>query len=211
MQTTAVRLYGANDLRLESFELPPIRDDEMLGHIISDSICMSSYKAAVQGESHKRVPADIARHPIIIGHEFCGEILEVGAMWRGQYHPGQRFAIQPALKDPYGPVGEYSAPGYSYPYFGGAATHIIIPNAVMARGCLLPYTGDAYFKGSLAEPMSCIIGPCMRITTPRPARIRMTWIFKKEAHVPFWPAPARWVWGPSIISSTATGGRSCSW
>ncbi|MHB0934810.1 MAG: zinc-binding dehydrogenase [Armatimonadota bacterium] len=158
MQTTAVRLYGANDLRLETFDLPPIRDDEMLGHIISDSICMSSYKAAVQGEAHKRVPADIARHPIIMGHEFCGEILQVGAKWREHYHPGQRFAIQPALKDPNGPVGVYSAPGYSYPYFGGAATHIIIPNAVMERNCLLPYTGEGYFKGSLAEPMSCIVG-----------------------------------------------------
>jgi hypothetical protein len=30
MKTTAVRLYGKKDLRLESFELPPIKDDEIL-------------------------------------------------------------------------------------------------------------------------------------------------------------------------------------
>ena len=48
MKTTAVRLYGVNDLRLESFELPPIKDDEILVKIISDSICMSTYKAAMQ-------------------------------------------------------------------------------------------------------------------------------------------------------------------
>ena len=30
MKTRAVRLYGKNDLRLETFELPPIKDDEIL-------------------------------------------------------------------------------------------------------------------------------------------------------------------------------------
>ena len=48
MKTKAVRLYGENDLRLEEFELPAIKDDEILVKIVSDSLCMSSYKAAVQ-------------------------------------------------------------------------------------------------------------------------------------------------------------------
>ena len=30
MKTRAVRLYGKNDLRIEEFELPPIKDDEIL-------------------------------------------------------------------------------------------------------------------------------------------------------------------------------------
>ena len=42
MKTKAVRIYGTNDLRLEEFELPAIKDDEILAHVISDSICMSS-------------------------------------------------------------------------------------------------------------------------------------------------------------------------
>ncbi|MCG2822006.1 MAG: L-sorbose 1-phosphate reductase, partial [Candidatus Atribacteria bacterium] len=71
MKTKAVRLYGKNDLRLEEFELPPIKEDEILAHIISDSLCMSSYKAAIQGANHKRVPTNVAENPIIIGHEFC--------------------------------------------------------------------------------------------------------------------------------------------
>ena len=59
MKTTAVRLYGKNDLRLESFELPALKDDEILVKIISDSICMSTYKATIQGSDHKRVPKDM--------------------------------------------------------------------------------------------------------------------------------------------------------
>ena len=34
MKTTAVRLYGKNDLRMETFELPAIQDDEILVKII---------------------------------------------------------------------------------------------------------------------------------------------------------------------------------
>ena len=75
MKTKAVRLYGKEDLRLEEFELPSIKDDEILAHVISDSICMSSFKAVEQGADHKRVPNDVADNPVIIGHEFCGEIV----------------------------------------------------------------------------------------------------------------------------------------
>lgn len=155
MKTKAVRLYGKNDLRLDEFELPAIKDDEILAQIISDSICMSSYKASIQGSEHKRVPNDVDKNPIIIGHEFCGKIIESGAKWKDKFKPGSKFSIQPALSKPESP---YEAPGYSYRYIGGSATYIVIPNEVMEYGCLLPYEGDAFFYGSLSEPMSCIVG-----------------------------------------------------
>lgn len=158
MTTTAVRMYGKKDLRLESFELPEIKDNEILAHIVSDSICMSSYKAAKQGSDHKRVPDDIAQNPVLIGHEFCGELVRVGSKWKGQFKEGEKFGIQPAMFYEGGPVGILSAPGYSYRHIGGDATYIVIPSEVMEMGCLLPYTGSAYFMGSLSEPVSCIAG-----------------------------------------------------
>jgi len=154
MKTKAVRLYGKNDLRLEEFELPPIKNDEILAHIISDSLCMSSYKAAIQGSNHKRVPTNVAENPIIIGHEFCGEIVEVGQKWQDKFKAGQKFTIQPALNY----KGSLDAPGYSFSHIGGDATYIIIPNEVMEMNCLLEYNGKAFYNGSLAEPMSCIVG-----------------------------------------------------
>ena len=65
MKTTAVRLYGANDLRVETFDLPEITDDEILFRVISDSQCASTYKAVKQGVNHKRVPPDVAENPIM--------------------------------------------------------------------------------------------------------------------------------------------------
>ena len=154
MKTKAVRIYGKNDLRLEEFELPPMKDDEILAQVVSDSLCMSSYKATSQGADHKRVPDDVAEHPTIIGHEFCGRLVEVGAKWKDRFKEGSKFSIQPALNY----KGSLDAPGYSFRYVGGDATYIIIPNEVMECNCLLPYYGKGYFPGSLAEPMSCIAG-----------------------------------------------------
>ena len=158
MKTKAVRLYGKNDLRLEEFDLPSITDGEILARIVSDSICMSSYKAAKQAEDHKRVPDNVAQAPVIIGHEFCGEVVEVGTRWRDRFASGDRFSIQPALNFEDGPVGLLSAPGYSYAHIGGDAQYVIIPEEVMEQDCLLPFAGEAYYLGSLAEPMSCIVG-----------------------------------------------------
>ncbi len=155
MKTKANRLYGKMDVRLEEFELPAIKDDEILARIVSDSVCMSSYKALVQGKDHKRVPNDVAENPVIIGHEFCGEIIEVGAKWQHKFKPGNKFSVQPALNADFNP---YAAPGYSFRYIGGSATYVVIPSVVMEQNCLLDYGGDAFFYGSLSEPMSCIIG-----------------------------------------------------
>ena len=158
MKTKAVRLYGKEDLRLEEFELPQIKDDEILARVVSDSICMSSYKAAEQGAEHKRIPDDVATNPTIIGHEFAGDIIEVGGRWQGQFKVGQKFSIQPAIYYEDGPVGVLSAPGYSYKYIGGNATYVIIPKDVLLQNCLLVYEGPGYYPASLSEPLSCVIG-----------------------------------------------------
>lgn len=152
MKTTAVRLYGANDMRLESFELPEIGEKEVLLRVVSDSLCASTYKAVKQGPAHKRVPPDIAENPIIIGHEMCGEIVKVGSAIADKWSEGQKIVIQPALK-----LESGYDPGYSYKYIGGSATYAIVPEIVMERGCMIPFEGDSFFSGSLVESLGCVL------------------------------------------------------
>jgi threonine dehydrogenase-like Zn-dependent dehydrogenase len=154
MKTKALRQYGKNDLRLEEFELPSVGDGELLVKVVSDSLCMSSYKSSQQGADHKRVPADIAENPIIIGHELSGVILEVGARLKGraEYEPGRRFSLQPAMK------GTYDAAGYSFKHLGGCTQYAIVPKCYIDQDCVLPYNGKAWFHASMAEPVSCVIG-----------------------------------------------------
>ena len=154
MKAKAVRMYGEMDLRYEEFDLPQIKDDEILVKVISDSICMSTYKLAKQGKKHKRAPQDIDQNPIITGHECSGVIVEVGEKWKDKYKVGDKWALQPALNY----QGKLDSPGYSYRWCGGDATYCIMPHEGMELDALLPYNGEAYYQASLGEPMSCIIG-----------------------------------------------------
>ena len=126
MKVKAVRLHAANDLRLDTFELPEIKDDEILVKVVSDSICMSTYKCAILGTGHKRVHPDVAEHPAIMGHEFAGDIVKVGKAHQDKFKPGMKFTLQPALNY----KGTMWSPGYSYEFFGGDATYCIIPAEV---------------------------------------------------------------------------------
>ena len=152
MNTKAVRIYGVKDLRLEEFELPTMRDDEIEARIVTDSLCMSTYKVSNQGEKHKKLPNDLKNHPVIMGHEFCGVITKVGEKWKHLYKPGDCFVAQPNL----GRSDTFSL-GYSFPYVGGEATNVVIMNEAIEKGCLLPYKGEGFFEGALVEPLSCIV------------------------------------------------------
>lgn len=152
MKTKAVRLYGERDLRLEEFELPEIKDDEILIKVVSDSLCMSTYKEVNQGANHIRVPNNVKDCPIIIGHEFSGDIIQVGEDWKHKYHVGKRFALLPGIPD------QMEAPGYSYPYLGGDCTYCIVPKDVIEKDCFFEVSLDSYYEVSVVEPLYCVIG-----------------------------------------------------
>lgn len=153
MKTKAAVLAGKNNIYIREYDLPDITEDELLVKVISNSVCLSTYKAAIRGEEHKRVPGDVSEHPAITGHEMAGIIEQVGANLTNQFKAGEPFVLQPAM----GLESGYSA-GYSYEYFGGNATYCIIPKLAIDLGCVLPYSGNYFANASLAEPMSCIIG-----------------------------------------------------
>ena len=154
MKTKAVTIHGKNDLRLDEVQLPELGPDDVQIRVVCDSICMSTYKAALEGGDHKRVPNDCAERPTIVGHEFCGDIIAVGDNWKHKYKVGDKFAIQPAHYY----KGSQMAPGYSYQYCGGSAQYGNVPIETLLADCLLPYKSDAYFYGSLAVPTSCVVG-----------------------------------------------------
>ena len=155
MRAKAWRLYGASDLRLEDVELEPAGADGIVVELVANSVCVSDYKCVTLGAGHKRVPNDIATRPVMVGHEMAGVVREVGEKWKGRFHVGQRVGIQPTLNVPGHELD--TVIGFSWHCVGGESTHVYLPSIVMEMGCLLPYDGDAFFKCSLAEPISCIV------------------------------------------------------
>ena len=153
MKTKAVRLYGEKDLRLEEFDLPALKDGEILIKIICDSVCMSTHKTALQGAAHIRVPNDVAEHPTIIGHEFCAEIVEVTDKWKGQFEVGDKVIMPPVLSY----LGGMETVGYSFCEIGGASTYSIVYEHIIENGFLMKLQSDSFFCGSLIEPASCVL------------------------------------------------------
>ena len=153
MKTKAMRLHGASDVRLDELELRQIKDGEILVKIICDSVCMSTYKTILQGEKHLRVPDGIADNPVMLGHEFCAEIVEVGKKWQDKYFVGEKVVIPPVLS--YLPNNQTI--GYSFTEIGGASTFSIVYEHIIENGYLMKLNSDSYFNGSLIEPVSCVV------------------------------------------------------
>ena len=153
MKTKAVRLYGENDLRLEEFDLPELKNGDILIKIISDSVCMSTYKTVKQGAKHIRVPDDVAEHPAIIGHEFCAQVVTVTDKWKSQFRPGDKVVMSPVLSY----LGGMQTVGYTFGQIGGVSTYSVVEDHMIENGKLIKLESDAYFSGSLIEPASCVI------------------------------------------------------
>ena len=153
MKTKAVRLYGENDIRLEEFDLPELKDGEILIKIISDSVCMSTYKTVKQGSKHLRVPDNIAKKPVIIGHEFCAEVVEVTDKWKDKFSVGDKVVMPPVLSY----LGGMQTVGYSFGEIGGVSTYSIVYSHIIENDYLIKLQSDCFFKGSLIEPASCVI------------------------------------------------------
>ena len=153
MKTKAVRLYGEQDLRLEEFELPELKNGEILIKIISDSVCMSTYKTVKQGAKHLRVPDNVTENPVIIGHEFCAEIVKVTDKYKDKFSVGDKVIMPPVLSY----LGGMETVGYSFGEIGGVSTYSIVYEHIIQNGYLIKIDSDSYFNGSLIEPASCVI------------------------------------------------------
>ena len=119
MKAKAWRLYGAADARLEDIELEGAGDEGVVVELVTNTICLSDYKAVSLGTGHKRVPRDIATRPTMFGHEISGIVREVGTKWKDQFHVGQHVGIQPAFNIP---GHELETMGYAWHTIGGDTT-----------------------------------------------------------------------------------------
>ena len=88
--------------------------------------------------------------PVLVGHEFAGDIVKVGKKWQDQFKPGQKFAR--AASDP-------GTDGVSRIFLSvlRCQTYCIFPNDIIEKGCVWTFEGDSYFDASVQGPMCCVI------------------------------------------------------
>jgi len=87
----AALLYGARDLRIEDRPRPAIAPGEILLRVRAVGVCGSD----VHTYAHGRIGPTVLQSPLILGHEFGGEVVEV-ADDVANVRPGDRVAVDPA-------------------------------------------------------------------------------------------------------------------
>ncbi len=89
MDEPAVVNYGPEPgaVELRDLAVPPPEEDEVLLDVGAVSVCGSDVH---QWQALNSWPV---RHPVVLGHEFCGTVREVGRRVKG-FSPGDRVACE---------------------------------------------------------------------------------------------------------------------
>lgn len=90
MKGRAFALHAKEDLRPLEWEVPAIEPGGVLLRVLACGICGSDLRMFFEG------PSPRYNLPIVLGHEFTGTVVEVGANVRG-FQPGDVAAVAPLI------------------------------------------------------------------------------------------------------------------
>ena len=88
----SLRLYGPRDLRLVEEAVPCPQAGEALIRIHSVTICHSD----IHYYNYGRIGDTVSDVPLVLGHEFCGEVVEITSDVTG-VEAGDLVAVEPAI------------------------------------------------------------------------------------------------------------------
>ena len=167
MKAVTLSGVGFENIACREVPVPPPGPKQLLCRVDAAGVCTSILKLIAQGPKHTFLNGwDCQKFPVIVGDEGSVTVVQAGRDLAGQYSPGQRFAIQPAVdvapichRERYanGAAGMNKC-AVGYTLGGNLAQYILIQEEVLQGRCLLPLpAGDLpYFAVSMAEPISCI-------------------------------------------------------
>jgi L-iditol 2-dehydrogenase len=88
----AAVLFKPKDLRIVEKDIPPISPDEVLLRVKAVGVCGSDVHYYRDG----RIGDTIVKEPQVLGHEFSGQVVEVGGE-AGGIEVGMRVAVEPGV------------------------------------------------------------------------------------------------------------------
>ena len=150
-------IHKAEDLRLEDHPMPPVPPHGVKVRVRAGGICGSDLHYYFEGRNGDFV----IREPLIPGHEFSGEVAEIGEMV-SRIRPGQRVAIHPgrncghcfACRDGRGNLCRnvfFMGSASRFPHMqGGFADYVVVD-----EGQVYPVSDDLPFTtAAFAEPLA---------------------------------------------------------
>jgi len=151
----AVVVRAPMQFDLEEVPIPACPEGGMLIKVLACGLCGSDLRTLRGG--HRRVT-----FPWIIGHELCGDVVEVGSKYQGPWRVGERLAVAPpaycgvcdfCLEGRYELCEDYREIAQAWP--GGFADYIAVPEECVRLGAIQrsPDGLDPAFAG-ITEPIA---------------------------------------------------------
>jgi len=149
----AARLHTAREIRLEEIPTPEPAAGEVLVRVRAVSVCPSDLRLYEENVASGGVIPD---HPMILGHEFAGEIAALGPGVAGPA-PGTRVAVEPSWA-----CHDCDMCRRGYP---NLCRHIVFPSFPQRDGALAEYVACpadsvyplpervSFVEGALVEPL----------------------------------------------------------
>jgi threonine dehydrogenase-like Zn-dependent dehydrogenase len=164
---------GFENLAVRRVPVPRPGPDQLLARVDAAGVCTSILKLVSQGPEHPYLNGwDLSKWPVILGDEGSITLVAVGDNLRGEYTPGERYVIQPAVdiapinhRERYrdGARGMHKC-AVGYTLQGNLAQYILVQEEVIEAQCLLPVPDVEMpcFAASMAEPISCVLSAQQR-------------------------------------------------
>jgi len=135
--------------------VPEYGPDELLVRHDACGLCFSDIKIIRAGGDHPRLYGrDLAKDPIVQGHEVALTVVGVGEHLRDRFRVGDRFVVQADIYY----QGKNLA--YGYMFVGGLAQYAVVGKEILEgdEGCyLIPVDAEAgHAEVALTEPWACV-------------------------------------------------------
>lgn len=151
---TAALLYGEKDLRIESVNKPQINEGEVLVKIRAATTCGTDLKIFQRGYVNRVIAI-----PTIFGHEWAGDIVEVGdgvsSLSKGTRIRAGNSA--PCLRCKMCQKGRFNLCEDMLWLWGAYAEYIRVPaRTILVNSQEIP-ENTTYEEAALAEPLACVL------------------------------------------------------
>jgi len=150
----AAMLYGVKDLRVEDVEVPEVEAGEVLVRVKASTTCGTDLKIFRRGYVEK-----IIRLPTVFGHEWAGEVVEVG---EGLDWPKKGMRVRagnsaPCLHCKMCQKGKYNLCENMIWLWGAYAEYIKVPARMVLVNMQEIPQHVSYEEASMTEPLACVL------------------------------------------------------
>lgn len=150
----AAMLYGVRDLRVEDVEVPRVEAGEVLVKVKSATTCGTDLKIFQRGYVEK-----IIKLPTIFGHEWAGDVVEVG---KGLSWPQEGMRVRagnsaPCLHCTMCNKGKYNLCEDMIWLWGAYAEYVKVPARMVLVNMQEIPQHVSYEEAALTEPLACVL------------------------------------------------------